>query len=139
MVTYVETSAILSWLFGEKKSKEVEIQINRSKRIAASRLSIIEAQRGLKIGFASKRINESELIKAESTLIDLASDWLVIEINEEVLNRTTQMFPIEPVKTLDAIHLASALLCSKLSETVSVLSFDKKILENAEALGLKTI
>lgn len=50
-----------------------------------------------------------------------------------------QSFPVEPVRTLDAIHLATALEWHKRIEPVAVLSTDERVRSNARALGLQVI
>jgi hypothetical protein len=47
--------------------------------------------------------------------------------------------PVEPVRALDAIHLASARLFHADLNDVSILSFDHRIRANAPALGIALI
>ncbi len=46
------------------------------------------------------------------------------------------VFPVEPIRTLDALHLASALELLRLFPDLTVLSFDRRIVENLAPLGL---
>ena len=46
-------------------------------------------------------------------------------------------FPVEPIRTLDAIHLASALLAASAAEDFAVLTLDERIRNNAIELGLE--
>jgi hypothetical protein len=50
--------------------------------------------------------------------------------------RSSAEFPVEPVRSLDAIHLATALDSIQLFQDVSVLFFDKRMAVNIVALGL---
>ena len=45
---------------------------------------------------------------------------------------------MEPLRTLDAIHLASALKLAAV-ENVTVLSMDRRLRENATALGMAVL
>lgn len=49
--------------------------------------------------------------------------------------RAEQSFPVEPVRTLDAIHLASALLLRHSVPDLVVVSTDEHIRTNASQLG----
>lgn len=50
--------------------------------------------------------------------------------------RGTARFPHEPVRTLDALHLATALMFHEAHRALTVVSVDEGIRENAVALGL---
>lgn len=52
--------------------------------------------------------------------------------------RAEDGFPNEPVRTLDAIHLASAIFLRQVFPDLVVLSTDERIGVNAELLGFET-
>jgi hypothetical protein len=62
--------------------------------------------------------------------------WILMEISEEVRSRAGRLFPVEPVRTLDAIHLATVLIFMRVFPDLQLLSFDDRILENAQPLGI---
>jgi len=64
------------------------------------------------------------------------SDWMTMAVCEDVLARASRPFPAEPVRTLDAIHLATALEFTRAFSSLRVLSSDRKIRDNAVALGI---
>jgi PIN domain len=68
-------------------------------------------------------------------LAQAAARWAVLEISDEVASRAEQAFPREPVRTLDAIHLASALLLRHSVPDLIVVSTDDRIRANAAQLG----
>ena len=53
-----------------------------------------------------------------------------------VLARAGRAFPVEPVRTLDAIHLATALEFLAAFPDLAILALDRRVLANAIALGL---
>jgi hypothetical protein len=59
-----------------------------------------------------------------------------MEITKEIREGASQPFPVEPVRSLDAIHLSTALEFLKLYPGLKVLSFDKRINDNIPSLGL---
>ena len=60
----------------------------------------------------------------------------MLEITSDIRIRAGEPFPVEPVRTLDAIHLASALRFATTFPALPVLTFDERILANLEPLGL---
>ena len=59
----------------------------------------------------------------------------VVEIDESVLARVRRPYPHEPVRTLDAIHLATLELRDEDPSLVAVVTRDRRIAENARAMG----
>lgn len=62
----------------------------------------------------------------------------VIEITSSILERARQDFPVEPVRSLDAIHLATALEWHQIEDTV-VVTYDRRVWDNAVALKLNVV
>lgn len=63
------------------------------------------------------------------------STWAVLEVSDEVARRAEVGFPVEPVRTLDAIHLASALLLREALPDLAIVTTDERVRANAHALG----
>ena len=58
-----------------------------------------------------------------------------MEISAEVRHLAGRKFPVEPIRTLDAIHLSTALVLMRAFPELSMLTYDRRILDNARALG----
>jgi len=56
-------------------------------------------------------------------------------VTRAVLLRAGRPFPIEPVRTLDAIHLATLETLGDTPQLISVITRDARVRENARALG----
>jgi len=52
-----------------------------------------------------------------------------------VLARARRPFPVEPIRTLDAVHLATTELLGEAPQFVTILTRDARVRENARALG----
>ena len=59
----------------------------------------------------------------------------VVAVTEAVLTRVRRPFPIEPIRTLDAVHLATAEMLGEPPALVTIVTRDARVQENAEALG----
>ena len=62
--------------------------------------------------------------------------WTVMLFSSEVIERAKEPFPVEPVRSLDAVHLASALVAQRIFPSLTLLSLDQRIRNNAPPLGL---
>ena len=56
-------------------------------------------------------------------------------VTDAVLARGRRPFPIEPIRTLDAVHLATTELLGEPPPLIVVVTRDTRVRENAEALG----
>ena len=64
--------------------------------------------------------------------------WHILKIAGDVIERARRPFPQEPIRTLDALHLSSALVARSALPGLELLSLDERIRDNARALGFKT-
>jgi len=133
---YVETSALLAWLFNEERALEAIEKINLAERIATSALTRLETERALLRAEKTGLISAAERQRLLGLFRRVSGGWYFLSVSNEVLLRAGIEFPIESVRSLDAIHLASALESVQLFQDVSVLSFDKRITDNLMPLGL---
>ncbi len=128
MTVYLETSALLAVLFNEPSAPAVVDALNKTDNVITSVLTFIEAKR------ASSRYPQKLMVSG--LLENLSIRWNRIPIDETIQKIAGDPFPVEPLRTLDAIHLASALEMIKIFPDLTVLSLDKRILDNLEPLGL---
>ena len=56
-------------------------------------------------------------------------------VTDAVLARVGRPFPMEPIRTLDAIHLATAELLGEPPPLMVVVTRDARVRDNARALG----
>jgi uncharacterized protein len=133
---YLETSAVLRWLLGEPDAPAIARSIEEAAEPLCSALTLLETQRALTRAERERpsRVRQIRLLRRR--LYEASADWDLLEITPEIRNRAGELFPIEPVRTLDAIHLATALQFARTFPGLPVLTFDQRILANLEALGL---
>ena len=66
----------------------------------------------------------------------LVAHWHILRISPEIVERARRPFAGEPIRTLDAIHLASALAARSMIAGLALVSLDDRIRKSAEPLGL---
>jgi predicted nucleic acid-binding protein len=136
VTVYLESSAALAWLLGEPRAGEVRATVDRADRVVTSVLTLTEVRRAL---VRAERLGEllaADGLRLRGLLARAARGWILMEVSGAALARADEAFPTEPVRTLDAIHLSTALLFAAAYPDLAVLTFDERVARNAEALGL---
>lgn len=59
----------------------------------------------------------------------------VVSVTDTVLARAGRPFPVEPIRTLDAVHLATAELLGDPPQLITIVTRDVRVSDNARALG----
>jgi len=59
----------------------------------------------------------------------------ILDVDRAVLDRVRRPFPVEPIRTLDAVHLATMELLGEPPQLMTVVSRGVRVRENATALG----
>ena len=68
-----------------------------------------------------------------------AANWTLYSLHSEIVERARLPFPHEPVRSLDALHLAAALVARDIRPQLAFLSLDQRLRENAAALGFEVV
>lgn len=139
MRVYAESSAVLRWLFNEDLGDDVFAFLRDADKVVCSRLTLVESRRVIRRATLEQRISEVEQGEALAVLAQAAARWAVLEMSVTVAQRAEAAFPVEPVRTLDAIHLASALVVREAVADLVVLSTDQRVRENARRLGFAVL
>ena len=133
---YFETSALLAWLLGEPCSGEVIRKISEAETVVTSVLTLVEAERALIRAETQSLLSAAEAEKLRGLLARSKSGWVLMEISEDVRDRANRFFPAEPIRTLEAIHLATALIFMRAYPALELFTCDHRILKNAQLLGI---
>jgi hypothetical protein len=133
---YAESSAVLAWLLDEPTAPAVRRLLAEADIIVASDLTLIECNRVLLRAVALKELTEAEAVDLQAHLIEAAAHWHVLRIAGEIVDRSRQPFPGDPIRTLDAIHLASLLVGRTAVVGLRVLSLDDRVRQAATRLGV---
>lgn len=107
--------------------------------IIASDLTLIECDRVLLRAAALGELTEAEAADRRAHLTNAAAHWTVLRIGGEIVDRARQSFPGDPICTLDAIHLASALTARSAVAGLALLSLDDRVRGCAQRLGLDVL
>jgi predicted nucleic acid-binding protein len=129
---YVETSALLRVLLDGDEALRPELS---GEGLVTSALTFLEAARAISRARRERRLDAQEAREAERQLSAFERSCDIIALEDEVLRRAREDFPVEPVRSLDAIHLASICLLDDELGGLDVASSDDRVRGNASALG----
>jgi predicted nucleic acid-binding protein len=132
-VRYVESSALVAALL--ERDTAVIRKIPRGTQQMTSALTMAEAARALIRARATGRLTAEEERAAARALQTFERRCFILDVDRAVLDRVRRPFPVEPIRTLDAVHLATAELIGEAPPLVTIVTRDDRVRKNAEALG----
>jgi hypothetical protein len=80
-------------------------------------------------------IAEGDAADRRALLANASARWNILRLGSEIVERARQPFPGEPIRTLDALHLASALTIRAAVAGVELLSLDGRVRASGRQLG----
>jgi len=135
MICYMDSSVALRIILN---AGTVFTGFSRFEKIGASELLLIECHRVLDRYRMENILTDQQLAAAKENLEILTGGMHVIEMTEAVKERARGTFPTI-IGTLDAIHLATALLWRNESSPITIASHDRQMNTCARALKFEII
>jgi predicted nucleic acid-binding protein len=136
MICFLDTSVILRFLFAEKDKLE---EWGRIEYGVSSALLRVEALRTIDRERLRLRLSDKEVTRLIRGLNRLTDELELVDVQASVLDRASQPFPTT-IRTLDAIHLATALLWQQRDgRELTFATHDEGQGQAAQALGLEVI
>lgn len=106
---YVDTSAVLRAVLETGTTPAVERRLAEAPSLLTSRLSMVEAARAVLRLRREGRVAETSLADAARGLAELWGRCEIWELSKTVCDVAGQVAPLHPLRTLDALHLATFL------------------------------
>lgn len=136
---YLETSALVTWAYSQEGWDRVHREIEAADELVASTVTALEARRVVARGEAIGAVDAATSRAVAGRLSKILDRVTEMDVTADVRDRCARAFPVEPVRALDAVHLATALEFAGVFPDLRVLTFDRRVRENAEALGLDVV
>ncbi len=136
MIVYAESSAVLAWLLGEPPGPAVRNALEAAEFVVASDLTLVECDRAFHRARSLGELSAEGFVELRHELGRLAAGWVLLRISDEIVERARDAFPEGPIRSLDALHLASALHTAALIPETVLLTHDERVRRCALALGL---
>lgn len=104
-------------------------------RLVTSALTLAETARAILRARVTGRLTAEQERASLQALRRFERRCFVVAVTDAVLARVCRPFPVEPIRTLDAVHLATAELLGEPPPLMTIVTRDDRVRENAEALG----
>jgi len=132
---YLDSSILLRVVLGEPNRLP---EWSRITAAVTSEIARVECLRALDRLRLAGGMDDRELARRRATMLDLLSGVETVRLNRAVLDRAAEAFPTQ-VRTLDALHLASALLVRTRMAGLRFATHDAELATAGLAVGLRVI
>ncbi|HVS66082.1 MAG TPA: type II toxin-antitoxin system VapC family toxin [Thermoanaerobaculia bacterium] len=139
MNLYAESSAVLAWLLEESTADEVRRFLAGAETVVASELTLVECRRALVRLQSLGHVSEAQARRLGATLDRLVAHWTLLTVDREVSSRAGLPLPGEPLRTLDALHLSSAMNARGSVPGMAFLTLDERLRRAADMAGFEVL
>lgn len=133
MRSFFDSSAFAKRFIEEEGSDEVDNICKKSTSIALSSLCVPEIISALNRRLREKYIIKKEYTKIKERLIEEIIDATIVNVVPEIISESIVLLEKNKLRTIDSIHIASALLW----QPDIFVSSDKRQISAAKKSGLK--
>jgi predicted nucleic acid-binding protein len=130
---YIESSALVAAILEGDTAAKASIRAHGQRFTSA--LTVAETSRAVLRARIAGRITVQQERAAILTLQRFIRRCFVVSVTEAILGHAGRQFPVEPIRTLDAIHLATAQTLGDPPALVTIVTRDVRVGDNAKALG----
>lgn len=130
---YIESSALVAAVL-EGDATAVQAIRGEGVRIASA-LTLAETRRTFAVAIVRGRLSQPQVRSRLAWLRRFERRCEIVDVSSSVLTRLGRPFPVEPVRSLDAIHLATIEMLEVEPSLVAVVTRDRRVRENALAMG----
>ncbi|MEX1129492.1 MAG: PIN domain-containing protein [Vicinamibacterales bacterium] len=132
-VRYIESSALVAALL--ERDRAALKSVRTRGHTVTSALTIAETARAILRARAAGRLTADHERAAVRALRRFERRCFLVAVTDAILARVRRPFPIEPIRTLDAVHLATMELLGEPPPLIVVVTRDVRVRDNARALG----
>jgi predicted nucleic acid-binding protein len=137
VILYLDTSSLLKVFFREEGTSAVQALTEQARTVACSIIGYVEARSAFVRAVRGGRLTVPEHTVALDAFERGWATYFVREVNESLVREAAALAEKHYLRSLDAIHLASALtLRRELREEVTFSAADGRLMAAASAEGL---
>ena len=135
MRVYVDSSVLLRVALGEPDRLPAWGRITQP---ISSELTRIECLRTIDRARLQGRLDDPVVARVRADVLELIDAFAIVELDAPIKARAADPFPTL-VRTLDALHLASALAVRTATADLYLATHDRELAIAAEALGFRVL
>lgn len=129
----------MAWLLDQPGGWQAYDRVRTAEMALTSDLTMIECDRALLRHVSLGRLDGERVRTLRGELAAVTSSWQLLTIAPEIVARAREPFPDDRIRSLDAIHLASALVARSRFRDMAMVTLDDRIRGNATALGFEVL
>jgi predicted nucleic acid-binding protein len=123
----------------EDGSDEVGALVSEAALVGSSRISFVECHAALARTRREGRIGRADMATARRRFDERWSGLVIVELDEPLGQSAAQLCHDHPLRSADAIHLASAAQLAETEPDVRFASWDRRLWEAAGVVGLTRV
>lgn len=135
MRVYFDSSVLLRVVLGERGRLK---EWSGTSEAVTSEITRVECLRAIDRLRLEGKMADRELSRRRASALSVLSGFELVRLNRAVLERAAEPFPVK-IRTLDAIHVASALLVRARFRAMRFATHDADLATAARAEGLPVI
>jgi len=138
-LAYFDTSVLVKRYLDEQGSTRARSLI-RNHRVVSSVVAPLEAVSALSRRQAAGLLSEAGFAASRARLLSDRNHWELVDVDERVIERAGELIPSTRLRTLDALHLASAMYFQwRSGNRVPFVTSDALLRDAAKRLSLRII
>ena len=128
---YLDTSAVLRAALETGTTPDLETRIRTAPVLVTSRLALVESARVLVRLRTTERVAEQRLADAEREIDAVWARCEIWELTRTVCDLARHVAPTKPLRSPDALHLATFVLARRKLEGLELVSVDSRLTDAA--------
>ena len=134
---YFDTSILVKSYINEPGSSQARSLLRRYKCLTSD-ISRVEAMSAISNRLGLEQLTKRAFEAISARMVSDRRRWEIVLVSDAVLDRAEEVIRISPIKALDAIHIASALVFKADSRVpILFISADQRQLNAAAVCGLQ--
>ena len=131
---YLDTSAVLRAVLETGTTPELEARLHEARALITSRLSLVESARAVHRLRLAGTIPEARLADVEREIAALWARCDIWELTSAVCETARHVAPSTPLRTLDALHVATFVTARRRIAGLELLTVDERLQTAAASL-----
>ena len=134
-----DTSALIPLMIEEAQSERMRLLLEEDRSIAIAAITPLEIASVLWRRRHAGLLRLDEHHAAEATFAELSARWNEITPTALILRKALDVVTRHPLRTLDAIQLAAAIVLSAEPACLTMVTLDKDLADAASAEGFEVL
>ena len=127
----LDTSAVLRAVLETGTTRDLEGRIRAAPILVTSRLALVESARVVVRLRTTEHVSEQRLADVEREIDAVWTRCEIWELTQAVCGLARHVAPTKPLRSLDALHLATFVLARRKLEGLELVSVDSRLLDAA--------